>query len=157
MIHKLRIVLALALTLVVISCSKKQQNAEPKYTAEEFMALAHEAQPSNEKGEGALKLSDYSSGVNRTESRALKYNRLTFFAVEFATSEEAKSEALRLNQYYTRNWLLDHVEGEPILEDYVIETFKASNPRRHVQRVPKKHEAVHSEAHGEAHGEAAHH
>lgn len=146
----IRFVLAMALALLVVAgCSKKQQNTEPRYTAEEFMALAHESEPSNEKGEGALKLSDYSPGVNKLDSRALKYKRLTFFAVAFETTEEARSEALRLNQYYTRNWLLDRVEGEPILEDYVIETFKAANPKRHIQRVPKKTEASHHE--GTAH------
>ena len=82
-----------------------------------------------------------------------------------------KKEAERLNQYYARNWLFDRVEGEPILEDYVITHFKATNPNREIQRKPKveahgehgEHgeghgsEAGHGEAaHGESHGEAHH-
>ncbi len=137
------------------ACSKKVEHPELKYTIEEFDALSHETSLNHEKGEGELKFSDYSPGVNRLESKALVYKRLSFFAVEFETLEEAKKEAYRLNQYYSRNWLFDHVQGEPILEDYVIETFKAINPKREIQRVPKKHEATHGKA---AHGEApAHH
>ncbi|MGZ3807229.1 MAG: hypothetical protein ACXVCE_04025 [Bacteriovorax sp.] len=120
------------------SCSKKVQKAELKYTAEEFTALAHEASSSPEKGEDGIKFSDYSPGVNKLESKALMYKDLPFFAVEFESEEQARNEALRLNQYYSRNWLFDRVEGEPVLEDYVIETFKATNPQRKVKRVPRK-------------------
>ena len=133
-----------------MGCSKKQALTEPKYTALEFMALAHEAEPSHEKAEDALNLSDYAPGVNRLDSTAMRYNRLVFFAVEFDSPTQAMNEAKRLNQYYTRNWLLDRVEGEPILEDYVIKTFKAANPNRKIQRVPKKEEG-HEEAHSETH------
>jgi hypothetical protein len=137
MVLKTKIVLIL-FVFSFLSCSKKEKTLEPKYTAEEFLALAHETSASNEKGEDGLKFSDYAPGVNRLESKALMYKRLSFFALEFDTPEEARSEALRLNQYYARNWLFDRVEGEPVLEDYVIETFKAINPKRHIQRVPKK-------------------
>ena len=91
------------------------------------------------------------------------FERLAFFAVEFETEDQARAEALRLNQYYARNWLLDRVEGEPVLEDYVIETFHAINPKKRIQRVPKKHavegeqkEGEHGE-HKEEHKEEAHH
>lgn len=146
----MKIVLLLAFVFLV-ACSKKQVNVEPKFTSEEMMALAHEASAASEKGEDAIKFSDYSSGVNKVESKALKYQRLTFFAIEFETVEEARSEAKRLNQYHSRNWLFDRVEGEPILEDYVITTFKAVNPNRKVQRAPKKHEVHGEAAHGEVH------
>ncbi len=132
------------------SCSKKKEVVSLKYTQEEFMKLASEASLSNEKGDG-IKFSDYSPGVNTLESKALMFNRLVFFAIEFETEEQAKNEALRLNQYYSRNWLFDRVEGEPVLEDFVIEKFKAINPKRTIQRVPKKHEDTHGETPGETH------
>jgi len=147
------------ISLLGMGCSKKQSSIEPRYTALEFMSLAHEAQPSHEKGEEALKLSDYADGVNRIDSTTLKFNRLVFFAVEFESTAQALAEAKRLNQYYSRNWLLDRVEGEPILEDYVIKTFNAVNPNRKIQRVPKKdegHSEGHSETHAQSHGEAHH-
>jgi hypothetical protein len=44
---------------------------------------------------------------------------------------------VRLNQYYSRNWLFDRTEGEPVLEDFVINNFGATNPNRRLQRKAK--------------------
>lgn len=135
MIKSLLVILFLVSLLV--SCSKKASNVDLKYTAEEMTSLLHEASLNSEKGESALNFSDYAPGANHVESKSLKYQRLAFFAISFETSEQARVEALRLNQYYARNWLFDRVEGEPVLEDYVIKTFKAINPNKQIQRVPK--------------------
>lgn len=136
----MKVYFLIVVTLILLgACSKK---ADPdKFTVEEFNALSHEAKPTFAKGD-ELHLSDYASGVNHKESRALSYQNLSFFAIAFETKEQAQAEALRLNQYYARNWLFDRVEGEPVLEDYVIHTFKAQNPKRRIQRVPKKLEAT---------------
>lgn len=139
----------------MISCSKKKEVVELKYSLVEFDQLAHAATPSKEKGEDSLQLSDYAPGVNRLESKALVIERLTFYAISFEKVEQARAEALRLNQYYARNWLFDRVEGEPILEDYVITTFHAINPKRKIQRVPKTHAPAHGTGHGEGAGHAA--
>ncbi|MBC7539787.1 MAG: hypothetical protein H7281_13280 [Bacteriovorax sp.] len=144
------LLIILILFPVLVACSKKAEKVELKYSVEEIDNLAHETGHSNEKNGGGLNLSDYSPGVNRLESKALMFKRLTFFAVSFETVEQARTEALRLNQYYARNWLFDRVEGEPILEDYLMEKFKAINPKRHIQRVPKKHEEGHGKSHESA-------
>jgi hypothetical protein len=144
----LLILLCSLLGSLLASCSKRHVDGL-KYSLEEFDKLSTAATLSREKGEGELHFPDYGPGVNRLESKALVFERLAFFAVSFENSEQAKSEAVRLNQYYARNWLFDRVEGEPVLEDYVIETFKATNPNRMIQRVPK--------AHGEPHGKSEHH
>lgn len=154
-----KLLIILFLFSALIACSHKEANPELKYTVDQIANLAHETTPSKERGEGSLKLSDYAPGVNSLESTALTYKRLTFFAVSFENAEQARAEALRLNQYWARNWLFDRVEGEPILEDYVITTFKAINPKKHIQRVPKKQEAAHEttpEASPEATPEAHH-
>jgi hypothetical protein len=140
---------------VLISCSKKSGVVDLKYTVEDLANTLHETSLGSDKAEDALKISDYSPGVNRLESKSLVYKRLTFYAVSFESSELARKEAIRLNQYYSRNWLFDRVEGEPLLEDYLIEKFKAINPNRTIQRVPKKHVESHGETSGEGHGEQA--
>jgi hypothetical protein len=114
----------------------------------------------NPVGENAIPFSEYSHGVNKIISKTYIYNRLRFYAIGFNSVEEAKKEAIRLNQYYSHNFVFDQVEGEPLLEDLVIETFHAKNPKRNIQRVPKKtesHGEGQSEGHGEAHGAPAHH
>jgi hypothetical protein len=136
-------------SLILVSCTKNQNQGE-KYTTEEFAHLASSATAVNPTGENVIPFFDYSPGVNKTNSKTLIFERLKFFAVEFETDVQAKNEAIRLNQYYARNYLLDRVEGEPILEDYVIATFKGANPNRTIQRAPKKaeghsgHEAEHN-------------
>jgi hypothetical protein len=138
-----------------VACSKKVEKVELKYTSEEFTKLSAETSPMGSKGEGDIKFSEYAQGANHLESKGLIYKRLSFFAISFETVEQARLEALRLNQYFARNWLFDRVQGEPVLEDYVIENFKAINPNKLIQRVPKKAVEGHHEGHHE--GAPAHH
>lgn len=131
-----------------MSCSKKVD--ELKYTPEEFThimsttAATEDRTPTN-----AVNFSDYSPGINRINSKAMIYERLSFAVLEFENEKQAKAEALRLNQYYSRNWLFDKVEGEPLLEDLVIFKFQATNPKKFTQRKPVNHP---HEGHGEAAG-----
>lgn len=158
---KNKILISFFIFLALISCTKKVVNLEPKYTFVEIDNLLHETSPGNNLGPEAIQYNDYGPGANRVESKNLVYKHLVFYAISFGSIEEARSEALRLNQYYARNWLLDRVEGEPLLEDYLIERLNAINPTRRIQRVPKKDPNAHGEGHGEAHGAdhgaAAHH
>ena len=144
-------VLILSFCLFLISgCSKKNVVPEIKYSQEEFDLIMNStsAVPDKEVA-NAINFSDYSTGVDRVNSKALIYERLSFAVIAFETTAQAKSEAQRLNQYYSRNWLFDKVEGEPILEDLVIVKFHAENPKRKTQRLPKN---IPSEAHHESAG-----
>lgn len=131
-------VLILALSLFIISgCSKKEVVPELKYTQEEFDAIMNTTSATVDKNAAnAINYSDYSPGVDRVNSKAMIYERLSFAAIAFETEKQAKEEALRLNQYYSRNWLFDKVEGEPILEDFVLSRYHAVNPKRRTQRKP---------------------
>ena len=140
----------LLLILLGMGCSKKHSAPEAFYKLEEFTHImdATGALPDKEVAR-AINFADYSPGVNRLNSKALVFSRLSFYAIEFETETQAKNEALRLNQYYSRNWLFDKVDGEPILEDLVILKFQAQNPKRHTQRKPvgseKESQAEHTE------------
>ena len=131
-------ILILALSLCIISgCSKKEIVPELRYTQEECdLILSSTTVTADKNNANAINFADYSPGVDRINSRPLVYQRLSFAAVAFETQTQARDEALRLNQYYSRNWLFDKVEGEPILEDLVIAKFHATNPKRKTQRVP---------------------
>lgn len=131
-------VLILALSLLIITgCSKKEVAPVVLYTQEEFDGIMSTTSATADKNSAnAINFSDYSPGVDRVNSKALIYERLSFAAVAFETEKQAKDEALRLNQYYSRNWLFDKVEGEPLLEDLVISRFHATNPKKRTQRKP---------------------
>ena len=125
------------LVLLISSCSKKNDHADQVYKLEEFTAIIDSVGVTPDKeSKRAINFADYAPGVNRVNSKALIYERLHFYAVEFETEKEAKEEAKRLNQYYSRNWLFDKVEGEPILEDLVIVKFHAKNPSKLIARKP---------------------
>lgn len=130
--------LILVMSLMIISgCSKKEVAPELKYTVEEFDAIISTTSATPDKtASNAINFSDYSPGVNRVSSKPMIYQRLSFAVIAFETEQQAKGEALRLNQYYSRNWLFDKVEGEPLLEDLVIARFHAVNPKRRTQRTP---------------------
>lgn len=131
-------VLILALSLLIITgCSKKEVAPVILYTQEEFDSIMSTTSATPDKtASNAINFSDYSPGVDRVNSKAMIYERLSFAAISFETEKQAKDEALRLNQYYSRNWLFDKVEGEPLLEDLVISRFHAVNPKRRTQRKP---------------------
>jgi hypothetical protein len=48
--------------------------------------------------------------------------------LEYNTQDEAIKAAKAINGYYLRNWVIDDVVGEPILERFVEEYLKATRP-----------------------------
>lgn len=48
--------------------------------------------------------------------------------LEYHSEEEAKKAAKAIDGYYIRNWVIDDVTGEPILERFVEEFLKATRP-----------------------------
>lgn len=137
---KVLLVISCVALLGLVSCSKKKHDHETKYTAEEFAHILGTVKLAADKeAANAINFSDYAPGVNHGSAQALVYERLSFAIIEFENEKQARDEAIRLNQYYSRNWLFDKVEGEPLLEDLVITKFQATNPKRKIQRKPINH------------------
>jgi uncharacterized membrane protein YgcG len=135
-------------SVLFFSCSKKHDEHGKKYTFDELMALSIDAVELPKKVEDGgipIDYSQYAASASQIESRGFRYRKLLFWAISFETEEDARKEAVRLNQYYSRNWLFDQVDGEPILEDYVIIRYGAINPNRKIQRVAKPLEKVRRE------------
>jgi len=152
LVHVLSFIIFSFVLLGSLACSKKK--TESLYSLEEFNHILDStgAAPDKEPTH-AINFSDYSPGVNRVNSRPLLYERLDFYAIEFETEAQAANEAMRLNQYYSRNWLFDKVEGEPLLEDLILIKFQGKNPKRHTQRKPINKPAEH---HGAPAGASGH-
>jgi hypothetical protein len=72
-----------------------------------------------------IQCSDYSEGCQ--SGHMVKVRGLDLIAVEFATEEQAKYAAKKYRGYYLRNWLLDDVAGEPLLEAFAL-GLKAKKP-----------------------------
>lgn len=109
-------------------CSKKVKHADLTMKTSEMYQLLNEHDIQEDKRtENAIRFSEYSMGVSESNSRSLVFQELNFYVIEYPNEESARREAKRLNQFYVKNWLIDKVAGEPILEGLVIKALKAKN------------------------------
>jgi hypothetical protein len=116
----------LLLSILAASCTK-----ELKYSKEALLKKAQEADPSvtvilpRTMAEG-VNCSEYSVGC--LSAHIVRVKQLDLIAVEFSSEAEALYAAKKFKGYYLRNWLLDDVRGEPILEAFVTEHLQAKKP-----------------------------
>lgn len=112
--------------LLLVSCTK-----ELKYTKEELYLKAFKADASTTfilpktMAEG-VNCKDYAEGC--LSAHMVQVQKLDFIAVEFMTEEQAKYAAKKVRGYYVRNWILDDVTGEPVLERFVESALEAKKP-----------------------------
>lgn len=107
-------------TQIFFSCTKK--NAEPeRIKAEELVSLLSDVKEikSDDPVAVSFRPAYYSKGMIANSYKILAYKNLSFLIVEFESAELAKAEAVRLKQYYYKNWLIDEVRGEPSLEELI--------------------------------------
>ncbi len=130
--------LFVALLILNFACSKKEVVYE-RYTAEELVKTLGPVKEVKREDPKyiPLQLEFYGKGIIVDTFKVLSYRDLSFLAIEFESEAQAKGEALRLKQYYFKNWLLDSVAGEPSLEDLVIHNLKAENPSLAHQITPR--------------------
>ena len=118
--------LTLFFILLFASCTK-----ELKYSKEELYFKARAADPTTTfilprtMTEG-VHCGDYPEGC--ISAHTVQVQKLDFIGVEFMTEEQAKFAAKKVRGYYVRNWMLDDVTGEPMLEKFVQESLEAKKP-----------------------------
>lgn len=111
---------------LLVSCTK-----ELKYSKEELYSKSKAADDSTtfiipkNMAEGVV-CSDYPEGC--LSAHIVQIKKLDLIAVEFMTEEQAIYAAKKKRGYYIRNWLLDDVTGEPVLEKFVTESLEAKKP-----------------------------
>lgn len=120
-----------ALFLITLSILGASCTKEVKYSKEELYAKAVAAEPSTtfvlpkSINEG-VSCSEYSEGC--LSAHIVKVHNLELIAVEFMTEADAVYAAKKFRGYYLRNWMLDDVTGEPVLEKFVTEKLEAKKP-----------------------------
>lgn len=123
--------LSFPLTLTLLSILTAACTKELKYSKEDLYAKAQAAEPSatlilpKSINEG-VSCGDYTEGC--LSAHTVKVKNLEFIAVEFMTEKDAVYAAKKFRGYYTRNWLLDDVTGEPLLEKFAVEALEAKKP-----------------------------
>ncbi|MBT5093275.1 MAG: hypothetical protein HOM21_03470, partial [Halobacteriovoraceae bacterium] len=106
------------LCLLTISCSNDET-----YSTWDMWNMAQDADSSIE----LVKITDpsqrilcenYGEGCIKGSGKRILVRRVELITVQFESMEQARAEAKRLNQWYVRNWLLDDVTKEPVLENF---------------------------------------
>lgn len=123
------------------SCSKE----EPKFTQLEIIDMARKIEPDLEEVQFDLNNTDdpnrvicknYGAGCVPNTGKRLKIRKVQLIILEFENEEAAKVEAMRTNQWYSKNWLFDNVTDEPVLIDFVKKAFDA-RPGNEAQELKK--------------------
>lgn len=104
------------LSILNASCTK-----ELKYSKEQLYSKATSIDSSAQLvlpksiSEG-VSCSEYSEGC--MSAHIVRVKKLEFIAVEFMSEKDAIYAAKKFRGYYVRNWFLDDVAGEPLLEEF---------------------------------------
>ena len=109
----------LLLGFLLLSCE-----SEKKYSASEMWNMGTKIDPNIQlvpmtTPEDRVTCEHCCPGCIPMSPKRIKLRMVDMIAVQFENTEAAKNEALKINQYYSQNWLFDDVNGEPVLEDFV--------------------------------------
>ena len=113
----------LILAFIFVSCGD-----DPTYSKPQMWELGRKSDPDMELVlpkdiESGIKCSQYGAGC--LGGVTVKVKKLEMIFVEYENFDQAYDQALALDAYIIRNWLIDDVKGEPILEDFVSAAFQA--------------------------------
>ncbi|EQC43780.1 hypothetical protein [Bacteriovorax sp. Seq25_V] len=127
----MRILIFIGLFLFMAGCSK-----EETYTPQDMFFMAYNFDNSIEEVRIAasdpsksVKCSSYGEGCIEGSPKRFKVRLVEMIVAQYHTKKGACLAALKIDQYYVRNWLLDDVKGEPVLESFVKEVYDAKNPQ----------------------------
>lgn len=115
------------------SCSKEE---EETYSPSQMWSLAQKSDPNIElvpigasQQHKRVLCKNYGKGCVPGSGKRIKVRKVELITIQFETVEDARREALRLDQYHFANWLFDEVEEEPVLKHFVKKVFNAVNPK----------------------------
>ena len=124
-------ILLITVIFSFLGCSEKKV-----YTQKELWYMAIEVDPdielvgiANHEEERRILCKNYGPGCVKGTGRRIKVKKVEIIAISFETMEQARTEALRIDQFYAKNWVFDDVKGEPLQEAFILKAFKAINAK----------------------------
>ncbi|HXH73496.1 MAG TPA: hypothetical protein VNJ08_00925 [Bacteriovoracaceae bacterium] len=119
------------ITLFLLLFAACKSTEELNFTKEQLFAKAKEGDPTLQfvlpkTMNDGVHCTDYAPGC--LSGHTVKVKGLDLIAVEFMNEDQAILGAKKVKGYYTRNWVLDDVSGEPILEKFAEEILEAKKP-----------------------------
>lgn len=73
--------------------------------------------------DSGVKCSQYGTGC--LGGVEVKHRDISMIFVEYENSKQSLDFAKTIGAYHIRNWLIDDVQGEPVLEEFVKKAFQA--------------------------------
>lgn len=116
----------LVFTLAACSCSEKEL---PNYGNKDLLDMARKGDPDlkliipKDISETLVYCSNYNPPCRYGIKAVVK--RIEMTALFYEKQEDALKAAKRIKGYVVRNWVLDDVVGEPILERFVVKYLNA--------------------------------
>lgn len=128
------------IALAGCSCSK-----EETYTQKELWFMGKKVDPTIElvgitQEDRRILCPNYGPGCVKGTGRRIKVKKVELIAIMFESEKMARQEALRIDQYYARNWVFDDVKGEPILVDFLVKTYQAVDAKKEYETRQKEKE-----------------
>lgn len=132
MFKHISIIFISLITLSLTSCSE-----EKIYTPLEMFDMAYKFDNTIEEVRIGVKekdrqidCSDYpEEGCLKGSPKRFKIRLVEMIVVQYMTTLDACRAAAKIGQWHARNWLFDDVTGEPVLEDFVKQVYKANRPK----------------------------
>jgi hypothetical protein len=126
------LILSLAL-LPACSCSR-----EESWSPKELWYTAREAEPNIElvlipvgHEHRRIVCEDYPlEGCVKGTGKRVLIKKVELIVIQYDSRRHACEAALKIKQWYSRDWVLDDVTDEPVLEDFVKKVFNAYRPKR---------------------------
>jgi hypothetical protein len=123
----------LLLCLLVSSCTKKEKT----WGAQEmwFHALARDPSielvpiPNHEAARRVLCEQYRQEGCVVGSGKRVKVRLVELLVIQYDSVKNACLAARAIGQWYGRNWLMDDVAKEPVLETFVQSVFEAKKPK----------------------------
>ena len=121
-------IIILVFSLMLFSCSESKT-----YTPMQMFQMAYDFDKSIEEVRvkdkaDSINCGMYPEGCIPMSPKRFKIRLVEMIVVQYRSEAQACEAAKKLNQYYVRNWLLDDVKDEPVLEDFVTNVYSATNP-----------------------------
>ena len=119
----------------IASCSCKKEEA-PSWGPFELWAIAQKADPTielvpipNHEEDRRVLCSTYrTQGCLEGSGKRAKVRLVELLLIQYEKPQDACLAALSIGQWHARNWLLDDVTNEPVLEDFVSRFLEAKKP-----------------------------
>jgi hypothetical protein len=126
---------------IILSCSCETQHfyteREMWYKARDIDSTIELVGIGNADASRRILCKDYGPHCIKRSGRRILVNMVELIVIGFESEQAARTEALRIGQWYGHNWVFDDVANEPVLQDFIIKAFQAKDAKKEWLEIEK--------------------